>query len=261
VARCRRRSPEDLTKRGNWSGQHAHASGNDLSASPACRRLGRTLMTRLKLNAAKIAALVGLLLAGVGVSAALAAPDAPNAGGPPSTVPGSPGDDCSHGKSGTDCRPDPNENGKDCDDHGNARGNEDHCDQAVTTTTPPTSTDTTTIADTTTTTTTPQTTTTPTTTQTGTTPATTTATPPVTAAAPPATASATAPPATSSSPVTKPELQKELAKQVKEAQAGRVSHATSNPRELPFTGFPAWALAIIGSLVLATGLGLRRLAS
>jgi hypothetical protein len=224
-------------------------------------------MTRIKLNAARIAALVGLLLAGVGVSAALAAPDAPNAGGPPSTVPGSPGDDCSHGKSGTDCRPDPNENGKDCDDHGNAHGNEDHCDQAATTTTPPTSTDTTTTVDTTTTatttatTTTPQTTTTPTTTQTGTTPATTTATTPVTAAAPPATAPGTTPSATSGSPVTKPELQKELAKQAKEARAGRVSHASSNPRELPFTGFPAWALAIIGSLLLATGLGLRRLAS
>ena len=63
-----------------------------------------------------------------------------NGNGSPTTVPGSPGDDCSHGNSGKDCRPDPNQNGKDCEDHGNAKGNEDHCDQGETTTTVPTTT-------------------------------------------------------------------------------------------------------------------------
>lgn len=216
-------------------------------------------MVGLKLTAARVAALVGLLVAGVGVSAALAAPGTtPNGGNPPPTVPGSPGDDCSHGNSGKDCRPDPNENGKDCEDHGNARGNEDHCDQAT-----PTTTDTTTTTSTTTTTesttstttqttttptnTTPETRTTPTTPETGTTPSTTTT---------PATPTGSAP--AENAPPTKPELQKELAEQVKGVQSGRVSHASSNPAELPFTGFPAWALALTGLLMLVAGLGLRK---
>lgn len=42
--------------------------------------------------------------------------------------PGSPGDVCSHGSAGTPCRDDPQpDRGKDCLDHGKARGNEDHC--------------------------------------------------------------------------------------------------------------------------------------
>jgi hypothetical protein len=218
-------------------------------------------MAGLKLNVARVVTLVGLLIAGVGVSAALAAPGTPNAGGPPTTVPGSPGDDCSHGNNGKDCRPDPSENGKDCEDHGNARGNEDHCDAATTTTTPTTSTSTTTSTTTTTqTTTTPTTTTTPgtttTPTNTGTTPGTTT-TP--TTGTPPATTGAVA--GTSNPPVTKPELQKELASQAKGARAARVSSAAANPAELPFTGFPAWAFALAGSLMLATGLGLRKVAT
>ena len=102
-----------------------------------------TCMTGWTLKAAKVVAMVGVLIAGVGVSAALA--DSGNGrngngNGSPTTVPGSPGDDCSHGNSGKDCRPDPNQNGKDCEDHGNAKGNEDHCDQAETTTTVPTTT-------------------------------------------------------------------------------------------------------------------------
>jgi hypothetical protein len=106
-------------------------------------------MRKRQLAAARIAGTVVLLMVGVGVSAALADPGKGN--GPPSTVPGSPGDDCSHGNSGKDCRPDPNENGKDCEDHGNARGNEDHCGPATTTTTTPTTTTTTTNENTTTT--------------------------------------------------------------------------------------------------------------
>jgi hypothetical protein len=234
---------------------------------PTSEREG-TFMAGLKLNVARVVALAGLLIAGVGVSAALAAPSTPNGnGGPQTTVPGSPGDDCSHGNNGKDCRPDPNENGQDCDDHGNARGNEDHCSPAETTTTTPSTSTTTTTTDTTpststTTTTTSSSTTTTTTSQTSTTstgggnPPPTTTTP----AAPPAAPAGTAAPA-ASEPATKPELQQELAQQIKGKQAARVSPAARNPGELPFTGFPAWALALVGSTMLATGLGLRKLGS
>ena len=210
-------------------------------------------MTGWKSTAAKLAVMVGLLIAGIGVSAALADPG--NGNGPPTTVPGSPGDDCSHGNSGSDCRPDPNQNGKDCEDHGNARGNEDHCDQTGTTTT-----DTTSTTETTTT------TSTSTTTETVTTPVTTTnpgspGTPP----APPGNdgSSAGSGPSSSTPPVTvtKPGLKKQLAHQVKSVRAARVSRGSSKPGELPFTGFPAWAVALIGSVLLTAGLGLRKLAS
>jgi hypothetical protein len=46
---------------------------------------------------------------------------------------------------------------------------------------------------------------------------------------------------------------------VKGAQAS-VSPARK-AQELPFTGFPAWALALLGSAMLAAGLGLRRVGS
>jgi hypothetical protein len=78
--------------------------------------------------------LAGLVLA-VGGFAAITAVADDGPAGPPVTVPGSPGDDCSHGASNAPCRPDPSTNGKDCDDHGAARGNEDHCGPGVTTTT------------------------------------------------------------------------------------------------------------------------------
>src|SRR6266508_1031906 len=236
-----------MSRRGNAFGL-LHAAG--------VRRLvqstgERTCMTGWKLTAAKVAAMVGLLIAGIGVSAAFADPGGGNGNGPPSTIPGSPGDDCTHSKSGTDCRPDPNENGKDCDDHGNARGNEDHCDQVDTTTT--------TTTDTTPTTTTTTTTTTPKTTNSG---------PQGTPPPPPGNDESSSSPSggpesssTSTPPVTKPELQKELAHQVKSAQAGRVSHGKAKPGELPFTGFPAWVFALIGSVLFGAGLGLRRLAS
>lgn len=207
-------------------------------------------MTGWKSTAAKLAVMVGLLIAGIGVSAALADPGGGN--GPPTTVPGSPGDDCSHGNSGSDCRPDPNQNGKDCEDHGNASGNEDHCDQAGTTTT-----DTTSTTETTTT------TSTSTTTETDTTPVTTTnPSSPGTPPAPPGNdgSSAGSGPSSSTPPVTvtKPGLKKQLAHQVKSV---RVSRGSSKPGELPFTGFPAWAVALIGSVLLTAGLGLRKLAS
>jgi hypothetical protein len=58
---------------------------------------------------------------GLGLVAAVAAQPGPN-------NPGSPGDNCSHGNSNQLCKPDPQpDRGKDCLDHGNARGNEDHC--------------------------------------------------------------------------------------------------------------------------------------
>jgi len=79
-----------------------------------------------------------------GVAAVAADPGNGKGNGPPATVPGSPGDDCSHGNSGKPCRPDPQPtHGKDCDDHGNARGNEDHCAPTETTPTDTTPTDTT----------------------------------------------------------------------------------------------------------------------
>ena len=204
----------------------------------------------LRLHLAKVLALAGLLLAGIGASAALATPG-DNGNGPPTTVPGSPGDDCSHGNNGKDCRPDPNQNGQDCDDHGNARGNEDHCQASTpTTTTTPITTQTTTTPSTSTTTTTPTTSTTPT----GSTTTTASATPGTTTTTP--TSGGTEGAAT---PPTKPELQKELAKQAKGVRG--TSYVRSNPNELPYTGFPAWLLAAIGSAMLAAGLALRKAAS
>jgi hypothetical protein len=42
---------------------------------------------------------------------------------------------CSHGNTGKECKPDPSENGKDCDPHGQNGGiNEDHCLATTTTT-------------------------------------------------------------------------------------------------------------------------------
>jgi hypothetical protein len=39
------------------------------------------------------------------------------------------------------------------------------------------------------------------------------------------------------------------------------SAPAGNSQELPFTGFPAWAVALIGAAMLATGLGLRKVSS
>lgn len=87
-------------------------------------------------------ALAGILLAGFFVSQMATAQGSPPP--PPTTTPGnsgnnpgSPGDNCSHGNSGAPCKPDPQPgHGKECDDHGNASGNEDHCLGTTTGTTP-----------------------------------------------------------------------------------------------------------------------------
>lgn len=234
-----------------------------MSARSEARRKG-TLVARLKQHAARILALAGLLIAGVGASSALATPGNPAPAAPSTTVPGSPGDDCSHGNSGKGCRPDPSPNGQDCDDHGNARGNEDHCQQGSTTTTTSSTTSTSTSTTTPTaptTSTTPTTSTIPTTSTAPTTSTTQIASPP-TATTPPTTtgeaAGASTPP---TKPPTKPELQKELAAQVKGVHSGRATSAPANPGELPFTGFPAWLIALIGSTMLVSGLALRKAAA
>jgi hypothetical protein len=61
--------------------------------------------------------------------------------------------------------------------------------------------------------------------------------------------------------VSTPELQQAPAQQVKGAQVNRAPAANKAAAELPFTGFPAWALALLGSVMLAAGLGLRRVGS
>jgi hypothetical protein len=213
-------------------------------------------MTGWTMKAAKVVAMVGLLIAGVGVSAALADPGNGNGNGngnDPSTVPGSPGDDCSHGNSGAACRPDPNQNGKDCEDHGNAKGNEDHCDTTTTTETTPTTETTTTVE----TTTTPETTTTTpgTTTNPGSSGGT-----PGNGGSPASSAGGSTPSSVSAPPISTPEQQQAPAQQVKGAQAAAPA-ANKAAGELPFTGFPAWALALLGSVMLAAGLGLRRVGS
>ena len=203
-------------------------------------------MRRARLVAARIAGIAILLTVGVGASAALADPG--NGNGPPTTAPGSPGDDCSHGNADKDCRPDPNENGKDCEDHGNARGNEDHCDQSTGTTTTTTTNNTTTTNSTTTnSTTTNSTTTTPKNTTPGTT------------SSPSSTTGTTT--STPNPPVTQPQLDKELAKQAAKSGVAGAARAESKPGELPFTGFPTWIVGVIGGMLLAAGLGLRRVTS
>jgi len=226
-------------------------------------------MTRLKVKAAWVATLAGLLIAGVGVSAALADPG--NGNGPPSSPPGQ--GECQHGNSGQECKPDPQpEHGKDCDQHGNQGGvNEDHClgTTDATTTTETTNTNQTTTSETTTNETTTNETTTDQTTTDQTTAQETTAAPNTPTSAPPAGTSTTVPstgtflpPATQSAPapsMTKPELQKALAKQATKVGTGRVSPEEARAGELPFTGFPAWIVSVIGSLLVAAGLGIRRL--
>jgi large repetitive protein len=76
---------------------------------------------------ALVMAALGLLLAAGVAAAALATPGNGN--------PGSPGGTCSHGASDKPCKDDPQpEHGQDCDDHGVAHGNEDHCAPGGTTT-------------------------------------------------------------------------------------------------------------------------------
>ena len=201
-----------------------------------------------------------------GVVAGFAASSAP-----PTPPPGQ--GDCSHGKTGKVCKPDPQpEQGKDCDTHGNpgvGGVNEDHCLG----TSPITSTDVTTTDQTTTDeTTTDQTTTNGTTTDQSTTNETTSS---ATTTTNKTTTAATTTPAdrlittgessneglSESAPaVTKPQLDKgALAKQAAKVGTGHVSPERNASGQLPFTGSSVWILALLGSAMLAAGVGIRRL--
>src|SRR6476469_5626729 len=114
---------------------------------------------------------------------------------PPPAPPGQ--GDCSHGNTGKECKPDPSTNGKDCEQHGNngvGGVNEDHC---LATTPATTTVDTPTTDDTTTTST--------------------------LAGSSSGVLSASTPTAS------KPELQKELAKQAAKVGTGRVSPVHNAP--------------------------------
>jgi hypothetical protein len=204
-------------------------------------------------------ALAVVLAAGVFTSVALA-------GKPPSppgqtSNPGSPGDDCSHGNSDKPCKPDPQPgHGSECDDHGNASGNEDHC--AATTTTVPFTTSTNVSSSTSTI---SSSTTTNITTNGGsgtTTPAnptgsTTTTTPGGVAGTATTDATTTTVPTILLPPKTKTPA---AAANTNHATAGKMTaRLVGQPaRKLPFTGFPTWLVALAGGLMLATGLALRR---
>jgi hypothetical protein len=165
---------------------------------------------------------------------------------PPPNNPGSPGDDCSHGNSNKPCRDDPSPNGQDCEDHGKARGNEDHCD----------------AADTTDTTTTDETTTTEETTSTDTT----TTSPESTATEPDTTTTSETPgpaptPQHGGQPVTTTVLQNQLDKQAKRNGAPATTPATpsaSAAGELPYTGLPLGGWVALGLGLVGSGLTLRR---
>jgi hypothetical protein len=243
-------------------------------------------MKRVQVIAARVAVMAGLLIAGVGVSAALA--NAGNGNGPPSSPPGQ--GECEHGNSGQECKPDPQpDHGQECEEHGNQGGvDEDHCLGTTdsTTTTETTTTDQTTSASTSTstqeTTTTDQPTTTdettttdqPTTTD-GTTTTTTTTTQPTTQGSTGSSITTTdtqgtstvsgsgaftppdVPPAgqqtTPASPTTRSNLKQVLAEDTTKADV------KATPGGLPFTGFRAWIVEVLGLLLLAGGLAIRRL--
>lgn len=246
-------------------------------------------MTRFKVKIVQFAAMAGLLIAGIGVSAALAS----NGNGPPSSPPGQ--GECAHGNSDQECKPDPQpDKGKDCEAHGQQGGvNEDHClGTNETTTTHETTTTPTTTHETTTTTPTHETTTTTpthettTTTPTHTTPpapgcgtagkdghpgnddcATTTTThTTTTTSTTPATTSTTAGTTTTSTPgttTTSTPTGGTEGVSVGRAQGVKgkaAAVAGANAGQLPFTGFPAWLLAVLGAGLLLSGLGIRRFA-
>lgn len=92
-----------------------------------------------------VVAATAIMLGGIGAAYAASA-DKP--GDPPGQGP------CEHGNSGKPCREDPNDHGKDCEEHGPKEGgvNEDHClGDETTTTDTTTTTETTTTVETTTT--------------------------------------------------------------------------------------------------------------
>jgi hypothetical protein len=192
-------------------------------------------------------ALAVVLAAGVFTSVALA-------GKPPSppgqtSNPGSPGDDCSHGNSDKPCKPDPQPgHGSECDDHGNASGNEDHC-AATTTAVPNVSSSTSTISSSTTSnittnggsgTTTQATPAGSTTTTISVGVAGTTTTDATATSAVEGTSTGLLPPKTGTPPGSDAQPQSAAAER------------------LPFTGFPTWLVALAGGLMLATGIALRR---
>jgi hypothetical protein len=190
-----------------------------------------------------------------GVVAGFAASSAP-----PTPPPGQ--GDCSHGKTGNICKPDPQpEQGKDCDTHGNpgvGGVNEDHClGTSPTTSTDETTTDQTTTNETTTdqTTTNETTSSATTTTNKTTTAATTTPADPLITTA----ESSNGVLSESAPAVTKPQLEAALAKQAAKAGTGRVSPERNASGQLPFTGSSLWILALLGSAMLAGGVGIRRL--
>jgi hypothetical protein len=152
----------------------------------------------------------------------------------------SPGADCSHGINTETCRPDPNENGQDCEAHGTTNpagndGNEDHCvttsttSTTISTTAPPPPTTTTVTTETVTT-----TTETPTTSTTTAVPSTTTTTTPP-------------PPRPTSPPPGKPDTRPGT-KPPKHKTAGR------NRKPLAFTGL-SFPLTFILCLIIAGFLG------
>jgi hypothetical protein len=196
-------------------------------------------------------ALAVILAAGVFTSVALA-------GKPPSppgqtSNPGSPGDDCSHGNSDKPCKPDPQPgHGSECDDHGNASGNEDHC--AATTTAPSTNTN---VSNSTSTaaisTTTNITTNGSSGTNTPTTPAgsTTTTISGGVAGTTTTDATTTATVEGASTILLPPKTKTPRGSDVQAQSAAAAER-------LPFTGFPVWLVALAGGLMLATGIALRR---
>jgi cobalamin biosynthesis Mg chelatase CobN len=215
-------------------------------------------MKKLLWLAAPLVLALGVMAGGVtGLAASAAPPPAPPGQG-----------DCSHGNTGKECKPDPSTNGKDCEQHGNngvGGVNEDHC---LATTPATTTVDTTTTDDTNTTddtTTTDATTTNEATTNQTTSTTTTTNKTETSAVTTPTTGTSTL--AGSSSGVlsastptaSKPELQKELAKQAAKVGTGRVSPEHNAPGQLPFTGFSVWILALCGAAMLGVGVGIRRL--
>jgi hypothetical protein len=212
-----------------------------------------------------VATLAVLLAAGVCVSVAYAgATDKPPSPPGQTSNPGSPGDDCSHGNSNQPCKPDPQPgHGSECDDHGNASGNEDHC--ANTTTTLPSASSSTSTSTSTSTSSTTTSTTSSTTTPTGlTTPASGTTISTGNSAGDTTASGSTTTSAVEGTSTTHPQIllpPKTTRSGVRDATLAETGTALSGQRKLklPFTGLQDDLLALVGGLLLGAGLLLRRL--